>query len=79
MTAAARNFLADCFAVRRELSPRARNWLTFGSFVLPILLWCLVSYVPIFWHPMVKVSDPGGVSYFQPEMLVDRVVFEREV
>jgi NitT/TauT family transport system permease protein len=79
MTAAARQSVADWFAVRRELSPSARNWFTFGSFVLPILLWCLISYVPFLWHPMVKVSDPGSVTYFQPEMLVERSVFEREL
>ncbi len=78
MTAAARNFPADWFTVRRELSPRARTLLTIGSFALPILLWCIVSYVPFIWHPMVRVVDPGAVSYFQPEMLIDRAVFERE-
>jgi len=48
------------------------------SFALPILLWCLVSYVPFLWHPMMKIEDKGGVAYFQPGMLVERELFETE-
>lgn len=79
MAVVARKTASGWFVVRREVSPRARTLLTIGSFVLPILLWCLVSYVPFFWHPMVRISDPGSVSYFQPDMLVDEAVFEREL
>jgi NitT/TauT family transport system permease protein len=49
-----------------------------GSFVLPLLLWCLVSYVPFVWHPMVRVDTAGAVDYFQPGMLVARADFDRE-
>jgi NitT/TauT family transport system permease protein len=66
------------FGVRATLSPRARLLIGIGSFALPLGLWCLVSYVPFVWHPMVRVSDPGGVDYFQPDMLVDRQVFDDE-
>jgi NitT/TauT family transport system permease protein len=52
-----------------------RSLLTLGSFVLPILVWCLISYVPFLWHPKVMVEEPGGVDYFQPGMLVDRAEF----
>jgi NitT/TauT family transport system permease protein len=48
------------------------------SFVIPFLIWCLVSYVPFIWHPMVAVSDPGAVGYFTPGMLVEQDVFQRE-
>jgi NitT/TauT family transport system permease protein len=64
--------------VRAPLGPRARLALGIGSFALPLCLWCLVSYVPFVWHPMVRVTDPGGVDYFQPDMLVDRAVFADE-
>jgi hypothetical protein len=49
--------------IHRPLSPRAK--LTFGilSFVLPILLWCIISYVPAVWHPQIMVTDPGSVTY----------------
>ncbi|MFT3907721.1 MAG: ABC transporter permease [Steroidobacteraceae bacterium] len=58
---------------------RRRTWLTLGSFVLPLLLWCLISYVPFVWHPKVLVEQPGGVDYFQPGMLVDRGEFDEQV
>jgi NitT/TauT family transport system permease protein len=66
------------FGVRAPLSARARLVLGIGSFALPLCLWCLVSYVPFVWHPMVRIADPGGVDYFQPDMLVDRAVFAEE-
>lgn len=67
------------FAVRRELSPRSRRILTVGSFLLPLLVWCAISYVPFLWHPKVKIEMPGGVEYFTEGMLVDRAVFESEL
>lgn len=66
------------FAVHAELSPRARSLLGFLSFVLPILIWCVVSYVPAVWHPLVLITDPGSVDYFQPDMRVDRATFAQE-
>ena len=53
--------------------------LTLGSFLLPLLLWCVVSYVPYVWHPKVRVEAAGGVDYLQPGMLVDREDFQREL
>src|SRR5512139_1320705 len=53
----------------------ARALLTAGSFLLPILLWCIVSYCPFVWHPKVQVEEPGAVDYFVPGMLVDRGEF----
>jgi NitT/TauT family transport system permease protein len=67
------------FAARQELPPNRRKLLAIGSFVLPILIWCLVSYVPFLWHPMVRISDPGDVDYFQTDMLVDKDVFAAEL
>lgn len=66
------------FAVRKELRPRPRLVLGIMSFVLPLLIWSLVSYVPWLWHPMVEITDPGAVSYFQEGTLVDREVFDQE-
>ncbi|MDD3764459.1 MAG: ABC transporter permease [Nevskiales bacterium] len=66
------------FAVRKELSPKRRMFLGILSFVIPLAIWCLVSYVPFIWHPMVQVTDPGSVSYFTPGMLLEHEVFERE-
>ena len=71
--------LSSWFAVRRELSPRKRAALGAGSFLLPLLIWGLVSYVPFIWHPMVLVSTPGDVDYFQTGMLVNKAVFNDEL
>jgi NitT/TauT family transport system permease protein len=71
--------LSSWFAVRRELSPRKRKFLGVGSFLLPLIIWCAVSYVPFIWHPMVMVSQPGDVDYFQVDMLVDKATFNDEL
>lgn len=70
--------LSSWFAVRRELSPRKRSLLGVGSFLLPLLIWCVVSYVPFVWHPMVLISKPGDVDYFQSGMLVEKDVYRAE-
>ncbi len=71
--------LSSWFAVRRELSPRKRSVLGVASFLLPLLVWCVVSYVPTVWHPMVLISEPGDVDYFQVDMLVNKQVFKDEL
>ncbi len=65
--------------VLKPITPRAR--LVFGSisFVLPILLWCLVSYVPFVWHPQILITQPGSVEYLEPGMRMNRQAFEDEV
>lgn len=49
------------------------------SFVIPILLWCIVSYVPFVWHPGVKITSPGEVGYYQPQMYVEKSDFYNQV
>jgi NitT/TauT family transport system permease protein len=58
---------------------RSKLWLTLGSFILPVLVWCLVSYCPWVWHPKVQVAAPGAVDYFTPGMLVDREEFDAQL
>ena len=67
------------FAVGKELAPRKRLSLAVMSFIIPLLVWCLVSYVPFIWHPKTSITDPGGVSFFKEGMLVDNAVYEREL
>ena len=67
------------------LAPRVslpQNWgrgFTVASFLLPLLIWSLVSYVPFIWHPKISITEPGDVSYFRADMLVDREVFQKEL
>jgi len=66
------------FAARQQLPRNKRTGLAFMSFALPLLLWALVSYVPFLWHPEMKITDPGAVSYFKVDMRVDRDLFAQE-
>lgn len=66
------------FTARQELNPARKKGLALASFLLPLLLWSLVSYVPFIWHPMMKISQPGDVEYFQVDMLVDKTTFKLE-
>ncbi len=67
------------FAVRKELKSRPRTMMAILSFVLPLLIWSAVSYIPWLWHPMMSVTEPGDVSYFKVGTLVERTVFDQEV
>jgi len=67
------------FTVNKPLEPRSRTVVALMSFALPILLWCLVSYVPFIWHPDMKIINPGSVSYFREDMLVDKETFKKEL
>jgi len=64
--------------MRKALPPRADLWLTLGAFLLPLLAWCAVSYLPFVWHPKVTIADPGSVDWFQKDMQVDRAEFRDE-
>lgn len=72
-------WLASWFAVRQELTNKRKTIIGWASFILPILIWCAVSYVPFLWHPMMKIEDIGGVDYFQVDMLVDKLTFQEEL
>jgi NitT/TauT family transport system permease protein len=67
------------FQVLRPLTPRARLVALIFSFVLPVLAWCVVSYVPFVWHPQVLITKPGSVDYLQPGMRMAKDAFADEV
>ena len=70
--------ISKWFSARAKLGAQRRTILGLGSFLLPLLVWCMVSYVPFVWHPKVLIESPGGVDYFQVGMLVDKAVFKDE-
>lgn len=70
--------LRDWLGLRHELPRRRRIVLVILSFVLPLALWSVVSYVPWIWHPLMHVTDAGGVDYFSPGMDVDKAVFAQQ-
>ncbi len=67
------------FAILKSLSPRVRVFLGIMSFVLPIALWCAVSYDTSLWHPQILITAPGSVDYLEPGMRMNRQAFESEV
>ncbi len=73
------SFVGQLFAVRQPLPHKQVMLFTLLSFILPLMIWCLVSYVPFLWHPKVEVTDPGGVDWFQEGMLLDRSIFQDEL
>ncbi len=66
------------FAARQALSKKQAMTLTLLSFLLPVVLWSLVSYVPTLWHPQMEIIEPGAVTWFKPGMLVDREAFSEQ-
>lgn len=64
--------------VARELSPKNKLLLGLGSFLIPILIWCAVSYLPFIWHPQVQITNSGSVAYLQVESRVDRSIYAAE-
>jgi NitT/TauT family transport system permease protein len=74
----AKNMRKGFGQVRGALSPRAALLLGIGAFIIPLLVWSAFSYVPFIWHPKVLIGDPGDVSYFTADMLVDKPMFDEE-
>jgi NitT/TauT family transport system permease protein len=68
-------------AVREPLPKRASFIAGILAFAIPFALWCVVSYVPFIWHPLMLVHDPGDpsvsgtYSYLAEGQLVEREVF----
>jgi NitT/TauT family transport system permease protein len=44
------------FKIREDLNMQRASLLTALSFLLPLGIWCLVSYVPFIWHPDVRLQ-----------------------
>ena len=63
------------FQVGRPLPSKLSGAFAVLSFLLPVLLWCVVSYVPFVWHPQILITQPGSVDYLQPGMRMDKAAF----
>ncbi len=69
----------DWLGLKKELPHRRQLLLTVLSFVAPLALWCVVSYTPWIWHPLVRVTSPGEVEWLSEDMELPRADFAREV
>ena len=67
------------FTIRQEIPPARRRLLGVGAFLLPLVVWSLFSYVPWLWHPMIKITEPAGVSWLQTGQLLPREDFAKLV
>jgi NitT/TauT family transport system permease protein len=47
------------FAIRSPLEQRRATMVRVGAFIVPLVIWCLVSYVPFIWHPYMQLTDTG--------------------
>lgn len=66
------------FSIQKELPAKRRVILILLSFVLPLVLWSAISYLPFIWHPMVEIADAGDSLYFEAGQRVRRGVFKGE-
>lgn len=67
------------FPIRQDLSAQKQIFLTVCSFLFPIFLWCLISYVPNLWQPDIQIqisADRPSVSTVY--IAGDRLPRERE-
>jgi NitT/TauT family transport system permease protein len=69
----------DWLGLKKELPHKRRLLLTIMSFVIPLALWCFVSYVPWVWHPLIHITDPGEVDYFSEGLDIPRADFDKEL
>ena len=69
----------DWLGLKEELPERLRLVLAIFSFVLPLAIWCAVSYLPFLWHPLTRITDPGSVEYFAEGMEVPNAEFAKQL
>ncbi len=69
----------DWLGLKVELPQSRRLQLTILSFLVPLMIWSAVSYIPWLWHPLVHVTEVGSVDYFIEDMDVKRADFDHEL
>ncbi|OEY95717.1 nitrate ABC transporter permease [Acinetobacter proteolyticus] len=60
------------------LSKRKKLYLSLGSFLIPILIWSCVSYLPFIWHPQVQITNAGSATYLQAGTRIDKQAYYAE-
>lgn len=49
--------------IRKEIGKKGTMIFAVLSFLLPLAIWCTVSYVPFIYHPLVHITDAGGSMF----------------
>ncbi|MDF7826395.1 ABC transporter permease subunit [Pontiellaceae bacterium B12227] len=65
------------FRFGKGLSQKRVRGLTIASFILPLLIWSAISYLPV-WKPEVQIVEAGDTIYFEEGDRVDRETFQLE-
>ena len=65
-------------SIQKPLPPKKKAVLILLSFVLPLLIWSAVSYLPFVWHPMMEIQSAGDSLYFEEGQRVQRKLFGAE-
>lgn len=66
------------FVIQKDLPARRRGLLILLSFLLPVALWSVVSYVPFVWHPLMEITDPGDSPYLEKGQRIERELLTQE-
>jgi NitT/TauT family transport system permease protein len=69
---------APWFRPLAALTPRRSRQLWALSFILPLVAWSIISYVPFVWHPMLRVTDPGDLDWVTAGELAPRADVDRD-
>ncbi|MGO3634292.1 ABC transporter permease [Psychrobacter sp.] len=64
--------------INQHLTKKTTFGLNVFSFLIPILIWCAVSYLPFIWHPQVEITNAASVTYLQEGSRIDKSVFYQE-
>ena len=66
------------FRFIKPLHVKREKKLTIASFILPLLIWAAISYIPAIWHPEVRIDSVGDSVFFDQGDIVDKETFELE-
>src|SRR5258708_5788283 len=69
---------SDLLGLKRDFSVCKSMALAILSFVVPLLVWAILSYVPFIWHPYVHITNPGGVDSYSADIDVPYVDFAEQ-
>ena len=70
--------MVNPIGIQKHVGKKWTTVLTVLSFIIPLAIWSVVSYVPFVYHPLVKVVDAGGSMFCQPGDEIERSNFEEE-
>lgn len=69
---------APWLAIRKDPAGRRATVLQALAFVLPLVVWSAVSYLPFVWHPMIRVTEPGGSGFLEVDDRLPKEEFAAE-